>query len=78
LDVAQVSRILGHASITVTLDVYTHLFDEARHTREIRTLMASSAFVGVLGRRATACSQEVVGLPAVTNVSSSHSTGGAL
>jgi hypothetical protein len=35
LDVAQVSRILGHASITVTLDVYTHLFDEARHTREI-------------------------------------------
>jgi integrase len=36
LDVAQVSRILGHASITITLDVYTHLFDDARHTREIR------------------------------------------
>jgi integrase len=36
LDVAQVSRILGHASITMTLDVYTHLFDDARHAREIR------------------------------------------
>jgi len=48
LDVAQVSRILGHASITVTLDVYTHLFDEARHTREIRTLMASSEFAACL------------------------------
>ena len=33
LDVAQVSRILGHARITITLDVYTHLFDDARHTR---------------------------------------------
>jgi integrase len=32
LDVAQVSRILGHASITITLDVYTHLFDDARHS----------------------------------------------
>ena len=31
LDVAQVSRILGHARITITLDTYTHLFDDARH-----------------------------------------------
>jgi integrase len=42
LDVAQVSRILGHASATITLDVYTHLFDDARHGREIRTRMAKA------------------------------------
>ncbi len=48
LDVAQVSRILGHASITITLDVYTHLFDDARHGREIRRLMASSPFAQLL------------------------------
>lgn len=29
LDVAQVSRILGHARVTITLDVYTHLFDSS-------------------------------------------------
>lgn len=27
LDIAQVSRILGHARIAITLDVYTHLFE---------------------------------------------------
>jgi hypothetical protein len=43
-----VSRILGHASITITLDVYTHLFDDARHRREIRTLMAASPFARLL------------------------------
>lgn len=48
LDVAQVSRILGHASITITLDVYTHLFDDARHRWEIRTLMAASPFARLL------------------------------
>jgi integrase len=36
LDVAQISRMLGHASPTITLDIYTHLFDDARHAREIR------------------------------------------
>lgn len=49
LDVAQVSRILGHASITITLDVYTHLFDDARHAREIRCRMAASEFASLLG-----------------------------
>ncbi len=44
LDVAQVSRILGHASVTITLDVYTHLFDHARHTNEVKAKMAASAF----------------------------------
>lgn len=48
LDVAQVSRILGHASITITLDVYTHLFDNARHSRELRTRMGASPFAGLL------------------------------
>jgi len=48
LDVAQVSRILGHASIAITLDVYTHLFDDVRHTREIRQRMAASDFAALL------------------------------
>ena len=48
LDVAQVSRIMGHARITITLDVYTHLFDDARHAREIRQRMAASRFASLL------------------------------
>lgn len=48
LDVAQVSRILGHASITTTLNIYTHLFDDARHATEIRTRMAASPFARLL------------------------------
>lgn len=48
LDVAQVSRILGHAQVSTTLNVYTHLFDEVRHSHEVR-LLAGSAFAGLLG-----------------------------
>jgi integrase len=48
LDPAQVSRILGHARITITLDIYTHLFEDARHAQDIRTRMAASPFVGLL------------------------------
>jgi integrase len=48
LDVAQVSRILGHARITITLDTYTHLFEDARHAQDIRTRMATSPFAGLL------------------------------
>jgi hypothetical protein len=48
LDVAQVSRILGHARVTITLDVYTHLFDQARHADELRARMATSAFAELL------------------------------
>jgi integrase len=33
LDVAQVGRILGHARVTITLDVYTHLLDHAWRPR---------------------------------------------
>ena len=53
LDVAQVSRILGHARVTTTLDVYTHMFDEARHTLDVRAQMAGSAFADLLE-----CSEE--------------------
>lgn len=48
LDVAQVSRILGHASATITLNVYTHLFDDARHAGEIQTRMGASTFAWLL------------------------------
>lgn len=48
LDVVQVSRILGHASVSTTLDVYAHLFDEARHAADIRARMANSAFASLL------------------------------
>lgn len=48
LDVAQVSPILGHARVTTTLDVYTHLFDDARHAAQIRARMAQSSFAALL------------------------------
>jgi integrase len=44
LDVAQVSRILGHARPSITLDTYTHLFDHASHAADIRERMAESEF----------------------------------
>lgn len=49
LDVAQVSRILGHAQVSTTLNVYTHLFDEVRHSHEVRSLLGQSAFAELLG-----------------------------
>lgn len=45
---AQPDRILGHASIAITLDVYTHLFDDARHARGIRERMTESRFAALL------------------------------
>jgi integrase len=48
LDVCQVSRILGHARTAITLDVYTHLFDRARHAADIRAAMADSRFAHIL------------------------------
>ncbi|HYY23484.1 MAG TPA: tyrosine-type recombinase/integrase [Thermoleophilaceae bacterium] len=48
LDVAQISRVLGHSRITVTLDIYTHLFEDARHARDSRTRMAASPFARLL------------------------------
>jgi Phage integrase family len=48
LDVCQVSRMLGHARTAITLDVYTHLFDRARHAADIRAAMADSRFAHIL------------------------------
>jgi integrase len=62
LDPAQVSRILGYARVTITLDVYTHLFDEARHATEIRAQMAQSAFAQLL-ETGPAHGQKLVALP---------------
>jgi integrase len=51
LDIAHVSRILGHARPSITLDVYTHLFNQAQHANDIRTRMANSDFGGLIGVR---------------------------
>jgi integrase len=48
LDVVQVSRILGHASPATTLDIYAHLFDDARHAADIRARMSRSEFASIL------------------------------
>jgi integrase len=48
LDVVQVSRMLGHASPATTLDIYAHLFDDARHAADIRTRMSRSEFARLL------------------------------
>jgi integrase len=48
LDVAHVSRILGHARPSITLDTYTHLFHHAAHAADIRHRMASSEFAQLL------------------------------
>ena len=57
LDPAQISRMLGHARITITLDIYTHLFEDARHAHDIRARMAASPFAGPpQPRRARRCS----------------------
>jgi hypothetical protein len=42
--------LAGDARVTTTLDVYSHLFDEARHAAEIRARMAASAFAQLLTR----------------------------
>ena len=48
LDVAHVSRILGHARPSITLDTYTHLFHQAAHAANIRQRMATSNFGALL------------------------------
>jgi hypothetical protein len=60
LDVAQVSHILGHARVGTTLNIYTHLFDEVRHSREVRSLLAGSAFAELLGADGD---EDVISLP---------------
>jgi integrase len=48
LDVCQVSAILGHARTAITLDVYTHLFERARHAADVRAAIAGSRFAQIL------------------------------
>jgi integrase len=48
LDPVQVSRQLGHAAPSITLDTYSHLFDRARHAEDIRERMASSGLAAVV------------------------------
>ncbi len=62
LDVAQVSRILAHARITITLDIYTHLFEDARHAHDIRTRMAASPFADLLAATMSPCEGTVIPL----------------
>ena len=68
LDVVQVSRILGHASPSTTLDIYAHMFDDARHTAETRVRMARSAFAGLLENDED--KGTVITLPAVAHATS--------
>jgi len=49
-----VAEVVGHASITITLDIYTHLFEDARHAHDIRARMAASPFAGLLEPTAAA------------------------
>ena len=48
LDVAHVSRILGHDRRSVTLDTYTHLFEQAAHAADIGRRTADSEFGSLL------------------------------
>jgi hypothetical protein len=48
LDVAQVSRILGHARTSITLDTYTHLFEQSAHNADVRAQLARSSFATML------------------------------
>jgi integrase len=50
LDVVQVSRILGHARTSMTLDTYSHLFEAARHGADVRAELARSDFANLLTR----------------------------
>jgi integrase len=52
LDVAQVSRMLGHARTSMTLDTYTHLFEQAAHGADVRAQLANSQFAMLLAQTA--------------------------
>jgi integrase len=46
----QVSRQLGHARVSITLDIYADLFERARHADAIRERMAEREFGTILER----------------------------
>jgi integrase len=68
LDVVQVSRLMGHASPSTTLNIYAHMFDEARHAADIRVRMARSEFAGLLQRDED--DRTVIRLPAAASAGS--------
>lgn len=47
LDVVRVSRQLGHARPSITLDVYAHEFEQAQHATDV-TAKLTAAFGGIL------------------------------
>ena len=47
LDVVRISRQLGHARPSITLDVYAHEFEETQHADDVRTKL-TAAFGGIL------------------------------
>jgi integrase len=50
LDPVVVSRQLGHARPSITLDRYSHLFDRARHADDLRERLGASELAAVVSR----------------------------
>ena len=50
LDPVVVSRQLGHARPSITLDRYSHLFDRTRHADDIRERLQGSSLAAAVGR----------------------------
>jgi len=50
LDPVVVSRQLGHARPSITLDRYSHLFDRARHADDLRNRLQASQLASVVGQ----------------------------
>jgi len=50
-DPVVVSRQLGHARPSITLDRYSHLFDRARHADDLRERLQGSQLAAVVGHR---------------------------
>jgi integrase len=48
LDPVVVSRQLGHARPSITLDRYSHLFDRARHADDLRERIGSSSLAAAV------------------------------
>jgi len=48
LDPVVVSRQLGHARPSITLDRYSHLFDRARHVDDLHERLASSGLAAAI------------------------------
>jgi integrase len=50
LDVVQVQRQAGHARPSITLDIYSHEFERAKRSDDIRAKIAATGIGAVLGR----------------------------